>query len=438
MQRYEGHSRMSQILFFLGVAPTTSLAEALARSAALPAWAPFDPRALAFVGKFSQKLLTHPRIRDFPELAALAHWFRAARLRDWAQGRQQPAHAVLRGRGLVFHLAPANVDSVAMYSWLIALLAGNVNWVRVSQKPSAQFDFILTVLQQTLADEAVGRAVASRVVLFTYPHDEAVTRTVSAAAMCRVVWGGDATVAAIRAIPLRPSATELCFPDRFSAAAIHARALLDLDEATLRTQAAAFYNDAFWFAQQACSSPRLLAWVGDDADCAQAQQRFWAAVQAQVAALQPENTAAMHMGRLGAVFDMAAQALAHPVAGQLAGAHPMRLAMEQTLQPALKTLHCGNGLFLEQRLDQLRDLAPQLSDKEQTLAVLGFDRTELLDFVDRLPPRAIDRIVPFGEALSFAPVWDGMDLFAAFTRQISLPPESGHRDDRNDRPPRGI
>ena len=90
----------------------------------------------------------------------------------------------------------------------------------------------------------------------------------------------------------------------------------------------------------------------------------------------------------------------------------------------MKDLHCGNGLFLEQRLSRLRELAPQLSDKEQTLAVLGFDRAELLDFVGCLPPRAIDRIVPFGQALSFAHVWDGMDLFTAFTRQISLPPES--------------
>lgn len=417
---------MNPIQFFLGAEPGTDLPQALARSSAQPAWAPFDPRAVAFVAKFSQKLLTRPDIRAFPELAALAHWFRAARLRELAQGRHQPADAVLRGRGLVFHLAPANVDSVAMYSWLIALLAGNVNWVRVSQKPSAQFDFILTVLRQTLADESVGQAVAQRVVLFTYPHDEAITRAVSAAAQCRVVWGGDATVAAIRAIPLRPSATEICFPDRFSAAAVRAGAVLAMDDADLQSQAAAFYDDAFWFGQQACSSPRLLAWVGSAADCAQAQQRFWAAVQAQVARQHPENSAAMHMARLGAAFDMAALALAHPAPAQAAGAHPLRLTLEQPLRLSMKELHCGNGLFLEQRLEQLHELAPQLSDKEQTLAVLGFERADLLDFVDALPPRAIDRIVPFGQALSFAPVWDGMDLLTAFTRQISLPPAPRH------------
>ncbi len=415
---------MSQIQFFLGTAPGSSLEQALAHSSALAAWSPFDPRAVAFVAKFSQKLLTHPRIREFAELAALAHWFRGARLRDLEQIYPTPIDAVVRGRGFVFHLAPANVDSVAMYSWLIALLAGNVNWVRVSQKTSAQFDLILSVLEQTLADESVGQPIAGRVVLFTYPHDETVTGAISAAAMCRVVWGGDATVAAIRAIPLRPSAVELCFPDRFSAAAINARALLALGPAALQQQTAAFYNDAFWFAQQACSSPRLLAWVGSSSDCAQAQQRFWTALQTHVTRTQPENTAAMHMDRLGAAFDLAAQGLAHPAPEQTSGAYPLRLTLEQPLSPAMKDLHCVNGLFFEQRLSQLREFAPQLSDKEQTLAVLGFDRSELLSLVDCLPPRAIDRIVPFGQALSFATVWDGVDLFIALTRQINLPPET--------------
>jgi hypothetical protein len=412
---------MSKITFFLGATVNSSLQDALSHSSALPTWKPFDPRAMAFVSKFSQKLLTHPRIREFPELAALAHWFRPGRLRDLAHSRSHPIDTIVRGRGIVFHLAPANVDSVAMYSWLIALLAGNVNWVRVSQKPSVQLNFILAVLQQTLSDEDIGQPIAGRVVLFTYPHDEEVTRLISATAMCRVVWGGDATVAAIRAIPLRSCATELCFPDRFSATAINACKLLSLDEVTLHQQAVAFYNDAFWFGQQACSSPRLLAWIGHPNDCTMAQQRFWAAVQLQVERLQPENTAAMHMDRLGAAFDMAAQALAHPVLQDAIGTHPLRLALEQPLQAAMKDLHCGNGLFLEQCLTRLQELAVQLSDKEQTLTVLGFDRKELMEFVDCLPPRAIDRIVPFGQALSFAPIWDGTDLFTAFTRQISLP-----------------
>ncbi|HET9516299.1 MAG TPA: gamma-glutamyl phosphate reductase, partial [Actinoplanes sp.] len=34
----------------------------------------------------------------------------------------------------------------------------------------------------------------------------------------------------------------------------------------------------------------------------------------------------------------------------------------------------------------------------------------------RLAGRGIDRVVPFGSALSFAAVWDGYDLLSEFSR----------------------
>jgi hypothetical protein len=273
---------MSDIRFFLGAEGAATLSDVLDRSAALPAWAPFDQRAVAFVGRFAQRLLMDPQARQFPELVALAHWFRAGRLKELAtQYPNETAAAIVRGRGLAFHLAPANVDSVFMYSWLLSLLAGNVNIVRVSQKPSLQLDFLIGVLSRVLLEE-VGSAVAGRFVLLTYPHDDSITEAISARCMARVIWGGDATVAAIRAIPLRPTAVELCFPDRFSVAAISAKHILALSAEQLASLASRFYNDAFWFAQQACSSPRLVNWVGLPADVESARRRFWAAVDAEV------------------------------------------------------------------------------------------------------------------------------------------------------------
>lgn len=99
----------------------------------------------------------------------------------------------------------------------------------------------------------------------------------------------------------------------------------------------------------------------------------------------------------------------------------MRLRMEAALDETAKSIHCGNGLFLETRLPCLAALAPQLSDKEQTLAVHGFPREELIELALNLPPRAIDRFAKFGEALSFAPVWDGQDLIISFSRNVLLP-----------------
>lgn len=409
------------VRYLLGADDGASFEQVLDRCASAPAWAPFDPRATAFVARFSQKLLTHPQARQFPEMAALGHWFRGASLRDLAA--QYPARAgFLRlGRGLAFHVAPANVDSVFMYSWLLSLLAGNTNLVRVSQKGSPQQDFVIEALRATLADPA-GEAVAGRFVLLTYPHDDAITGALSARCQLRVVWGGDATVATLRAIPLRPTATELCFPDRFSAAALSAPAVLALDDAGLAKLAQGFYNDAFWFAQQACSSPRMLAWVGPAAQIDAAAPRFWGALAAELQRRDAgaENTGAMTMARLAASFEYAAAGLAH-LGDNTLGSYPLRLVLDQGLNTAVKEIHCGNGLFLEQRAETLAALASQFSDREQTLSVFGFSADELAALMQAVPARAIDRLVPIGQALDFSPVWDGQDLVLSFSRLIALP-----------------
>lgn len=413
---------MTTVTYILGATSGDAIQDVLATLNTQPTWQPFDPRAVDFVRRFSQKLLTSASIRKHPELAALGHWFRGANLQTLAQKYPVDApEALMLGRGLAFHLAPSNVDSVFMYSWLLSLLAGNVNLVRVSQKSSPALDVLTSALAQTL-EEDVGAPIRRRIVLLTYPHDNRLTQTISEACLIRVVWGGDATVRTLRAVPMRPTAIELCFPDRFSACAIDATTVLAADESALSKLAMEFYNDAFWFAQQACSSPRLVAWIGDEGTIDEAAKRFWDALETELCRRQPDNTESMNMARVTASFEYAAARIARPSAtAGLNAKHPMRLRMEAPLDETAKAIHCGNGLFLETRLARLADLAPQLSDKEQTLAVHGFQREALVDLATRLPPRAIDRFARFGEALAFAPVWDGQDLITTFSRKLLLP-----------------
>lgn len=409
--------------YLLGVSDTaTPLAHLLKKLCDAPAWQPFDTRAMEFVKRFSQKLLTAPSIRAHPELAALGHWFRGANLRKLAQKYpSQTDEAVLLGRGLAFHVAPSNVDSVFMYTGLLSLLAGNVNIVRISQKTSAAQSFLIKVLAETFAED-IAAHVSGRFVLLTYPHDDNITSALSEACQLRVLWGGDETVRKLRTIPLRPTASEMCFPDRFSACAINAEALLALDQSALLQLVTRFHNDAFWFGQQACSSPRLVAWVGEPSSIKMARKSFWAGVAKILEQRSSEDSEAMSMARLAACFEYAGAALAHPIDQVgLSPGYPLKLELEQTLNETVKEIHCGNGLFLETRISKLTELAYQFSGKEQTLAVYGFSREQLREFALVLPARSIDRIVNIGDALNFAPVWDGQDLITVFSRKLMLP-----------------
>ena len=417
--------KTSFVQALLGATPDEDLGSILHRLSSQPAWQPFDERVVNFIGRLSQKILVSPKVREFPELAALGHWFRKARLLDMAQNSRTPVRGRAQiGRGLAFHLAPSNVDSVFMYSWLISLLAGNTNLVRVSQKGGPQQDF-LTGLLREVAQSSEHADVADRFVLLTYPHDDHITAQISEACMVRVIWGGDATVRTIRAIPLRPMATELCFADRFSAAALSAVAVITADNAKFRELIQGFYNDTYWFAQQACSSPRMVAWVGTEPDVDAAKSRFWPALTKEVEARGAENAPAMVMARLGAAFEYAAYGLA----GLSNDAHvvdfPAKLELTTSSLEKIREIHCGNGLFVQMRVNFLSELGSKFTDKEQTLAVYGFEEQDYLALISTLQPRALDRMVPVGTALAFDPVWDGQELVTSFTRLITWPQING-------------
>ncbi len=78
-------------------------------------------------------------------------------------------------------------------------------------------------------------------------------------------------------------------------------------------------------------------------------------------------------------------------------------------------------MFVEYTVDALSRVAPLMDDKDQTIVVHGFDDAEIDTLLRSLPNRAVDRIVPPGQATDFSTVWDGSDLIDILTRKVSLP-----------------
>lgn len=391
----------------------------LHRIAMAPGTAPFADELLAFVGTLSRQLLTDRAFRQHPELMAMAHWFRPANLKtlrtDFLSG--QRGNRVFVRRGIVFHIAPSNVDSVFIYSWLLSLLCGNGNIARVSRRRSAQMQAFFQSTASLLRKDEFAFLRESNLVL-SYDHDDAITGKLSAHCQLRVVWGGDHTVASVRAIPLPALAGELAFANRFSMAVLNSGAVQALDEASLSVLAQNFYNDAFWFNQQACSSPRVVVWTGTPQACLVARKRFWAAVVEEVSRRQPENQPAQVMDRTTTLFRIAQ---AHDVATAETplGALPSRITLAN-LTEGDRQCHDGNGLFLELELSALQDVAGLLTSRDQTIAHFGFRRDDWLGLAQHLPAHAADRIVPIGKALAFSPVWDGVNLLQSFTREVHI------------------
>lgn len=364
---------------------------------------PFDEEILAFTQSVSKRFV---KMRQLPEVVALGYWLRKANIKQMqANFEQQNQSKIVCSRGISFHIAPSNVDTIFVYSWMLSLLAGNKNIIRLSSK--AEVNDILTVILEELPKYD---KIAQQTMICTYNHEDNATAILSAICHTRVIWGGDATVSAIREVPLAPLANELVFPDRFSLAVLNGERVNQLDEADLDKLLEQFYNDVFWFDQMACSSPRLVVWIGE------MPEQFWQKFEQKVENKQYELLAATQVLKYTTALQLAAEDYTDKIESKT---YFSRIHLED-VPLNVREQHCGGGLFYEYKLNSLKDLAHIIIDKDQTLAYYGFEQPELVELAHTITTRGIDRIVPIGQALDFNGVWDGQSFLTSFTREVYL------------------
>jgi len=376
---------------------------------------PFHESVVDASVDLSQRIFHDPEARAYPELLALAYWMRKAEMnRLTAQFRSlQLDHRVLTPRGLVFHLPPRNVDTIFVYSWLLAALTGNRSVVRLSPQRSESTSILLRLLRETLA--AAAEPARSGTTIVSYGHEEEPTEMLSALCDARVIWGGDQTVEIIRRSPLAPHAKEITFPDRYSLSAIRADAYAGLPEEKRDYLADQFFNDSYWFDQLACSSPRLVVWCGTGPETRSASADFFRRVAGCVERRRYVLPAAASMQKL--VY--ACSAILNSTVEECRrykGLIVLTLASLAGFQRS----HPGGGLFFEAHLESLLELTAFLGRRDQTLTWFGFTPEELHALVRSLNGRAIDRIVPIGQALQFHRFWDGYDLLQEFCRCVYI------------------
>lgn len=373
---------------------------------------PFHSSRRDFIADVAREL--GRRGRGLPETQALAYWMRKAEIHRLGESFAAlgSESCVLMPRGTVFHIPPANVDTLFVYSWVLSTLVGNRNIVRLSSRATDQSNLIVDTIRDVLRRHPDVEGSTS---MITYGHDDAITRAISAESDVRVVWGGDATVRRVRSVPLPPHATELVFADRFSMAAIDIASYRALTEAERDRLAQLFFNDAYWFDQLGCSSARLLLWVGSG-ELATASSDFYDRVRsiARHKAYQVDASAAI------AKLSQSHRTMIDAEVGAYSAPDNVITVLTMSSFPDVRGEFCGAGLFYELQVASITDIAPHIKRADQTLATFGVPEVQLQRLVQMLCGRGIDRIVPFGQALQFNRFWDGYDLLSELTRKVTI------------------
>lgn len=372
----------------------------------VPALPVFSESAVAFLGCLSERLMHNDEAKNYADVIAYAFWIRRASLNKESM-RYRTADQRL-GRGIAFQITPSNIPVQFAVSMTYALIAGNASVVRVSDKDFEQVSIICRELQVILRD--VYPEMAPYICIIRYDHKDKITQMLTDMCDIRMIWGGDATIEAIRKISvIKPRCIDLGFADRYSIAVIDADDYLSRDAAMLAND---FYNDTYFSDQNACSSPRLIIWIGNR--IAEAKEIFWRTLENIVShkyAMDPICSSEK-------LLKLAMCADKHAGIKEIKNNNLLvRIALSELYEDVMD--YKGNcGFFFEYDACKLQDIIPVLKKECQTIAYIGNIEDELRRLVVHSGVAGVDRIVPVGHAGDITFIWDGLDMPNVLSRQI--------------------
>lgn len=366
---------------------------------------PFDDRILEFFNALSSKLRVN---REYSDVATFGFWCRKAALT--IEKNKYDDIAVRLGKGIIFHSTPSNVAVNFAFSFAAGMLAGNANIVRLPGKPYAQVDIICQAIKELLVGDYAD--MIPYICFVKFPPKKEITDVFSSICNVRVIWGGDGTVGELRQSPIQARTTEITFADRHSIAVIDADEYLKLDNKD--KVAVDFYNDTYFSDQNACTSPRIIFWKGNDISLA--KNEFWGRVQKLVD--EKYNMAPVQsVGKLNALYKVASQ---KNVRKELDDNMLIVRVEIESLDDDLMKYKYNSGFFYEFNIKSLDEIVPVCDIRCQTLTYIGLNDTEIKNFLKETRTRGIDRVVPMGKSMDFTLIWDGYDLIRQMSRRINV------------------
>ena len=372
----------------------------------IAAFKPFDDQVVDYLDSVSKTLLNDIEAKQYPDVITFAFWCRKASIKNLQKPYVNNMNLI--GRGVAFHIAPSNVAVNFAYSLVVGMLSGNANIVRLPSKEFEQVRIICDALKK-----ALNVIIKQYICLIQYGHDQDITDYLSSVCDTRIIWGGDQTIAEIRKSPLKPRTTEITFADRYSICVIDADEYLK--EKNTKSIAQGFFNDTYLSDQNACTSPRLVVWMGDSVK--EAQDVFWN----ELHSLVKEKYLLQQVQVVSKYVNLYKQAAHNEHVHLIKGKdnYMVRVKVDE-LTDRLMDYKGNSGYFMEYEANSLDEILPLCTSQCQTLSYYGLDANKIQDFVMTSRPRGIDRIVPIGKTMDFSLVWDGYDLIRSLSREISI------------------
>jgi len=376
---------------------------------------PLNDLTIEFLTELSNTILKSPIAKLYPDVITFGYWCRAANLKKMKAGYINLDNR--KGLGTVFHIAPSNVPINFAFSYAFSLLSGNVSIVRVPSKQFDQIDILSTFIK-SLFDNPKYCLIKSNTYFIRYPHNDTVTKKLSAISNARLIWGSDETVKTIKSIDTPSKCLDIPFSERYSFAVIGAAEVLHLDEIKLKRLIDGFFNDTYLMDQNACSSPQFILWYATDDQITQAAKaKFWDAVNTKVSN-EYDLAAKSSVDKLTWMcLDLVNRDFVTEVNTHTNNIYRVQM---NSLPDSILGLNGKYGYFYEYSSSDLCVIEKLIDIKIQTLTYFGVNKEELFNIIYKSGKVGIDRIVPIGTALDIGIIWDGYDMIYSLSKIVDL------------------
>lgn len=379
--------------------------EILERIVSVPALPIFSNKMVNFFNQLSIDLMHDNEAKKYPDIIAYAFWIRKSHLDSVRENYKSNIQRI--GRGVAFQIAPSNIPVQFAVSMTYSLLSGNASIVRISNKDFEQTHIICRCIQNLL--NTTHADIKNYLCIIKYGHDDIITQALSDICDIRMIWGGDNTIAEIRKTHIPARCIDLGFSDRYSIAIFDADALL---EKNIKSLANDFYNDTYWVDQNACSSPRIVIWIGNK--ISEARLVFWQELEKLVHKkynMEPIISSEKLLN--SAIFSAS-----HPDSTQIKNDNYLVRMEVGKLQDDIMKYKGNSGYFFEYIAKNLEEIVPLMKKECQTIVFVGDIEEQLREIINKHGVRGVDRIVPVGQGTNISFVWDGLDLPNVLSRQI--------------------
>ena len=318
--------------------------------------------------------------------------------------------------GKVFHICPANVDTMFIYSLTVSVLMGNKNLLRVSSRmDSTHVTMLFEIINNTIQQDKY-TVFKDYINIISYPHCNEISTNISENVNARVIWGGDKTIKSFKGYDSAPRTKDIVFADRVSMLCIDCKEYVNLKNDNLNVFLRSFFNDSYTFDQMGCSSPQTIYFIGSKNEFKVCIKKFQKEVSAYIEQHYVNDISSLASLKLNRMVD---DSISKILVSQVGNNYLKLIELNSDIDES-KLHGCGGGYFYIKHIESAKVLIGLNNSKVQTISYFGISYVDLRILIDLSNGEGIDRIVPIGQALNFNYIWDGYNLFDELSKKVFL------------------